>query len=187
MKVETGHYVSVHYRGTLSDGSEFDSSYTRNAPLEFQVGAPQMIVGFNNAIVGLSEGETKTFTLSPAEAYGPHNEKAIQSVPRSSFEPGFVFEQGSLIRGQTPEGPFVAKILEVEDDRVLLDFNHPLAGKELTFEVELLSVDTSPEEVQMANWSPKMKKAELLEVARSQGLSVNTRSTKAQIIEALSA
>jgi len=185
MTVTNGQNVSVHYRGTFADGTEFDNSRVRGQTLDFTLGAGNMIEGFNNAIVGMTVGETKTFTLASDQAYGPRSEEAIQNVPRSSFEPGFEFITGEIIRGQTPDGPFVAKILSVQDDTVTLDFNHPLAGEDLTFEVQLINAET--EQIQMANWSPKMKKAELLEIARSQGLSVNTRSTKAQIIEALSA
>ena len=185
MTAKNGQHISVHYRGTFPDGTEFDNSRTRGTPLQFLLGSPEMISGFNNAIVGMSVGEQKTFNLAPEEAYGFSNENAIQVISRSKFEPGFVFEVGALIRGQTPEGPFVANILEVNDATVKLDFNHPLAGKELIFEVELISIDE--EDIQFAKWNPKMKKAELFEIAKSQGLSVNTRSTKAQIIEALSA
>lgn len=188
MKVTEGQQVSVHYRGTFSDGTEFDNSKSRGQPLSFSLGAGQMIDGFNNAVVGMSVGESKTFTLAASEAYGPHNDSAVQEVSRSSFEPGFDFIVGEIIRGQTPQGPFVARIESLQDDTVTLDFNHPLAGKDLTFEVELVSAEPLEQDTPvMANWSPKMKKAELLEVAKSQGLNVNTRSTKAQIIEALSA
>mgnify|MGYP003113636324 CR=1 FL=1 len=185
MTAKSGQHIEVHYRGTFPDGTEFDNSRTRGAPLQFLLGSPEMISGFNDAIIGMSVGEQKTFTLEPEQAYGFTNEQAIQVIPRSKFEPGFVFEVDALIRGQTPDGPFVAKIIEVQDDVVTLDFNHPLAGKTITFEVELLSIEG--EQIQLANWTPKMKKAELLEIAKSQGLNVNTRSTKAQIIEALSA
>tara|TARA_Y100000593_G_scaffold93704_1_gene189605 strand:- start:6 stop:563 length:558 start_codon:yes stop_codon:yes gene_type:complete len=185
MKVTNGHDVRVHYRGTFADGTEFDNSRVRGQTLDFTIGAGSMIQGFNDAIVDMTVGETKTFTLESTAAYGPRNEAAVQNVPRNAFEPDFEFIEGEIIRGQTPEGPFVAKILSIGDESIELDFNHPLAGKDLTFEVELMDATTG--DVQMANWSPKMKKAELLEVARSQGLKVNTRSTKAQIIEALSA
>jgi len=185
MTAKNGQHIQVHYRGTFPDGTEFDNSRTRGTPLQFLLGSPEMISGFNNAIVGMSVGEQKTFTLEPEQAYGFSNENAIQVISRSKFEPGFVFELDALIRGQTPEGPFVAKIVNIEDDTVTLDFNHPLAGKTINFEIELLNIEE--DEIQMANWSPKMKKAELLEIAKSQGLSVNTRSTKAQIIQALSA
>ena len=90
------------------------------------------------------------------------------------------------VQGAGANGTFRATIHEVHDDHVILNFNHPLAGKDLTFEIEVVSIEGS-EQPQMANWSTKMKKAELFEIAKSQGLSVNTRSTKAQIIEALSA
>tara|TARA_Y100001937_G_scaffold20882_1_gene29347 strand:- start:5609 stop:6157 length:549 start_codon:yes stop_codon:yes gene_type:complete len=182
MTVTNGQKVCVHYRGTFEDGTEFDNSRIRKQPLEFTVGGDQMIAGFNNAIVGMDVGETKTFTLSSEEAYGPRNEEAIQQVPRNAFDPNFDFIVDEIIRGQTPDGPFVAKILSVRDDTVTLDFNHPLAGRDLTFEVEVVSTEPL-----MASWTPKMKKAELLEIAKSQGLNVNTRSTKAQIIQALSA
>lgn len=185
MTAKSGQHIEVHYRGTFPDGTEFDNSRARGTPLQFLLGSPEMISGFNDAIIGMSVGEQKTFTLEPEQAYGFTNDQAIQVIPRSKFEPGFVFEVDALIRGQTPDGPFVAKIIEVQDDVVTLDFNHPLAGKTITFEVELLSIEG--EQIQLANWTPKMKKAELLEIAKSQGLNVNTRSTKAQIIEALSA
>ena len=182
MTVTNGQKVSVHYKGTFEDGTEFDNSRVRNQTLEFTVGAGEMINGFNDAIFGMTVGETKTFTLESNEAYGPRNEEAVQEVPRNAFDPEFEFITNEIIRGQTPDGPFVAKILSVRDESVTLDFNHPLAGRDLTFEVELVSAEPI-----MANWTPKMKKAELLEIAKSQGLNVNTRSTKAQIIEALSA
>ena len=185
MIVENGQNVSVHYRGTFEDGEEFDNSRVRGVTLDFTVGSGEMISGFNEQILGMTTGETKTFKLMAQDAYGPKNASAIQEIPRSSFETGFEFVVGEIIRGQTPQGPFVAKILSVDDASVTLDFNHPLAGRNLTFEVELVSINQ--EEIQMANWTPKMKKAELLEIAKSQGLKVNTRSTKAQIIQALSA
>ena len=185
MKVTNGHKVSVHYRGILSDGTEFDNSRLRGQPLSFTLGDGNMISGFNDNVLGMSIGDTKTFTLDSKSAYGSRDEQAVQNIPRSAFEPDFEFIVDEIIRGQTPDGPFVAKILSLQDDSVTLDFNHPLAGQDLTFEVELMTVENSS--VQMANWSPTMKKAELLEVAKSQGLKVNTRSTKAQIIEALSA
>ncbi len=182
MKVTNGQTISVHYKGTFEDGTEFDNSRARGETLDFVVGAGHIIQGFNNAILGMTVGESRTFTLAANDAYGPLNEEAIQNVPRNNFEPGFEFVVGEIIRGQTPQGPFVARIESLQDDTVTLNFNHPLAGRDLTFEVEVVNIQT-----QMANWTPKMKKAELLEIAKSQGLSVNTRSTKAQIIEALSA
>jgi len=176
----------VHYRGTFENGDEFDNSRLRGKTLDFEVGSPNLIKGFNEAVVGMTAGETKTFTLTPEQGYGEVNGEAFQNVPKVQFDENFVFTVGAAVMGQGPRGPFRATIHEIHDSYVVLDFNHPLAGKNITFEIELVSVD-SPQQVQMANWNTKMKKAELFEIAKSQGLSVNTRSTKAQIIEALSA
>ena len=143
MKVATGDEVTVHYRGTLTDGTEFDNSHVRGAPLEFTIGSGQMIVGFNDAVIGMTEGETKTFTISPEMAYGQRIEEAIQAVPRKTFSDDFEFEVGGMIQGNGPRGPFVAKIKEFDDESVTLDLNHPLAGEELNFEIELLSHQAS--------------------------------------------
>ena len=178
MKVTTGQNVNVHYKGTLSDGTEFDNSKSRGQTLSFEVGSGQMIKGFNDAIVGMTVGETKSVTLTPDMAYGFRNEQAVQPVPKTAFPAGFDFTIGNTVQGNGPMGPFLAKILDATDDAVVLDMNHPLAGESLNFEIELVSVDGG-------TWTPKMKKAELLEFARARGLDVNTRTTKAQLIAAL--
>ena len=139
MKVATGDSVKVHYRGTLPDGTEFDNSHARGEPLEFTIGSGQMIVGFNDAIIGMEEGETKSFSLTPELAYGHRIEEAVQAVPRSAFGEDFQFEIGGMVQGNGPQGPFIAKIQELSDDTVTLDLNHPLAGENLNFEVEVVS------------------------------------------------
>jgi len=139
MKVATGDNVKVHYRGTLTDGTEFDNSHTRGEPLEFTIGSGQMIVGFNDAIIGMEEGETKTFSLTPEMAYGHRIDEAVQSVPRTAFGDDFEFEIGGMVQGNGPRGAFVAKIHELDETTVTLDLNHPLAGQELNFEVEVVS------------------------------------------------
>ena len=136
MKVENGHNVQVHYKGTLSNGTEFDSSYLRNQTLDFEVGGGKMLKGFNNALLGMSEGQTKTFTLSVHEAYGARIPAAIQNVPKGAFGENFEFKIGHTVQGQGPHGPFVAKIMGLEGEEVVLDLNHPLAGEDLTFEIE---------------------------------------------------
>mgnify|MGYP001172132066 FL=1 len=141
MKVENGHNIKVHYVGTLADGTEFDNSRTRGKTLDFQVGSPGLITGFSNAVVGMTTGETKTITLGPDDAYGQVNPDAFQNVPKTQFEDDFVFEVGGAVMGQGPQGPFRATIHEVEEESVVLDFNHPLAGKDLTFEVEVVEVE----------------------------------------------
>ena len=184
MKVENGFNVKVHYKGTFTDGTEFDNSRTRGKTLDFEVGTPNLIQGFNTAVLGLTEGESRTVTLAPDEAYGDINPDAFQNVPKVQFGSDFVFEVGAAVMGQGPQGPFRATIHEVRDSDVILDFNHPLAGKNLTFEVEVVSAEPPD---QSNSWNAKMKKAQLFEIAKLQGLSVNSKSTKAQIIEALSA
>lgn len=145
MKVENGNNVSVHYRGTLGDGTEFDNSRTRGETLEFCVGSGQMIKGFNDAVVGMATGETKSVTLVPADAYGDRNPAALQAVPRTAFGDDFEFEVGEMIQGNGPRGPFVARIHELQETDVVLDLNHPLAGEELNFEIEVVSVATDTE------------------------------------------
>tara|TARA_B100000131_G_scaffold52353_1_gene47065 strand:+ start:21542 stop:22207 length:666 start_codon:yes stop_codon:yes gene_type:complete len=202
MKVQMGHHVSVHYTGTLQDGTEFDNSRLRGVPLQFQMGVTDMIPGFVDAILGMSIGQTKQVTLQPADAYGHRDPDARQAVPRGAFPPDFEFEVGGTVQGNGPQGKFLASIEDFDDDEVVLDLNHPLAGEHLTFDIELVAMDVEeiteepevidqdpyPEqEIVMSDWNASMRKAELLQVAKSRGLPVNTRSTKAQIIEALSA
>jgi peptidylprolyl isomerase len=184
MKVENGHKVHVHYKGTLSDGTEFDNSRVRGEALAFQVGTGRMIPGFNTAVLGMTAGQTKTVLINPDEAYGPRDPAALQKVPREAFDPDFDFTLGGTIQGNGPRGPFLAKIHALEESHVVLDLNHPLAGEELNFEIELVSVEVDSPAVSLG-WNRAMKKPQLLELAKAHGLSVNTRSTKAQIIEAL--
>ena len=140
-KVENGSNVKVHYKGTLTDGKQFDSSYDRGETLPFQVGAGQMIKGFDAAVVGMEVGETKIVTIPSAEAYGERNEDALQEVPRTVFPPDFEFRLNETVQGADQNGnPLIAKILEVKDETVKLDLNHPLAGEELTFEIELVEI-----------------------------------------------
>ena len=138
--VENGNTVSVHYTGTLNDGTQFDSSRERE-PLSFLVGDGQVIPGFDSAVLGMQEGETKTITILAENAYGPKNDQAVQVVERSRFPNGFEGNVGESVTGQTGEGQaFRATIVSVEENTVTLDFNHPLAGQDLTFEVELVSI-----------------------------------------------
>tara|TARA_Y100000114_G_scaffold150454_1_gene165984 strand:+ start:493 stop:924 length:432 start_codon:yes stop_codon:yes gene_type:complete len=141
-KVEAGNNVSVHYVGTFTDGEKFDSSRDRGETLSFEVGSGQMIAGFDAAVVGMSVGETKTVTIEPKDAYGERNENAIQEVPRSNFPEGFNLIEGATVSGRDQDNrPMIAKIISFNDENVNLDFNHPLAGKQLNFEVELVSID----------------------------------------------
>ena len=185
MKVTTGHNISVHYKGTLADGTEFDNSRVRGAPLTFEVGDRRMIKGFSNAVIGMTVGETKSVTLDVEDAYGPRVENAFNPVPREAFGDDFEFIVGGTVQGNGPQGSFLAKIVEVNDDTVVLDMNHPLAGEALNFEIEVLSLDETTDATG-GTWNPKMKKAELFEFAKNQGYDVNTKTTKKQLIAVLS-
>lgn len=141
-EVQAGNNVSVHYTGTLEDGSVFDSSKPRNTTLDFTVSSGQMIPGFDNAVLGMTVGETKVVTLEPADAYGNVNPEAFQTTPRSVFPEGLELKLNEVVRGRDEAGQVItARVHELEDDSVVLDFNHPLAGKNLTFEIELISIN----------------------------------------------
>jgi len=142
MKVQNGHNVKVHYKGTLPDGTVFDNSYVRGAPLDFEVGSRKLIRGFSDALLGMSKGQTKNVTIPVEMAYGPVNPDAVQPVPRNAFAEEFEFEIGGTVQGNGPGGKFLARIHDIieEEQTIVLDMNHPLAGKELNFEIELLEV-----------------------------------------------
>jgi len=141
MKVKNGDSVKVHYIGTLNDGNEFDNSYKRGSTLDFQVGGGQMIKGFDEALVEMEVGEKKTINLKPDSAYGPRREEAIMSVGKGNFPPDFDPKEGEMVQGRTENGqPVNALIIEVQENDIILDMNHPLAGEELNFEIELVEI-----------------------------------------------
>ena len=109
--------------------------------MKVQVGSGQLIAGFDTALLGMTVGEVRNIHLEPEEAYGPYRDDAVQEAPKALFPPGFVFTEGEVVKGSTPTGqPVVAKIVEEKDSTVILDLNHPMAGKSLNFEIELISV-----------------------------------------------
>lgn len=135
-----GNTVRIHYTGTLEDGSVFDSSEGRD-PLEFTVGSGQIIPGLDRAIDGMAAGEQKTVTIPATEAYGEYQADAKQSVPREQIPADIPLDPGTMLNMQTPDGRQVpVQVAEVTEEAVTLDANHPLAGKDLTFAVELVSV-----------------------------------------------
>lgn len=151
MAPKPGDTVRVHYRGTLSDGEQFDCSEGRE-PLEFVVDSGQVIPGFDDAVRDMEPGQSKTITIPAAEAYGEHQEEGLQKFPISAFpskpEIGWAVELGG------PNGERIpATVSEVTDEEVTLDFNHPLAGQDLTFEIDLVEVipaDEGEDESRMA-------------------------------------
>jgi peptidylprolyl isomerase len=141
MKVKQGDSVKVHYVGTLNDGNEFDNSYKRGSTLDFKVGEGQMIKGFDNAVAEMNVGDKKTINIKPEEAYGERKEEAIMAVAKDNFPPDFIAKEGEMVQGRTESGqPINALIIEVQDNDIILDMNHPLAGEELNFEIELVEI-----------------------------------------------
>jgi peptidylprolyl isomerase len=140
MAPNAGDTVLVHYRGTLEDGSEFDSSEGRD-PLRFTVGSGEVIQGFEEAVAGLGVGQSTTVTLSPEDSYGPRYDDAVQTVEADNFAEGQEPFVGGMVSIVAPDGTtLAAEITSVEGNEVVLDFNHPLAGKALTFELTLVEV-----------------------------------------------
>jgi len=140
MQVKTGDVVRVHYTGTLLDGSQFDSSVGRN-PLEFTVGAGQMIAGFDAGVLGMFVGEKKTLQIDPDHGYGQSNPEAIIEFPRTNVPEGMELEIGMQLNLQNEYGqPVPVVIIDIKDDVVVMDANHSLAGKDLIFEVELVEI-----------------------------------------------
>lgn len=137
MKPQTGDTVRVHYTGTLSDGSEFDTSQGRD-PIEFTIGEGTVIPGFESAVADLEVGESTKVTIPAAEAYGEHNDDAVQQVPLDAFGDAGKPQCGWIVQLEDPQGGRVnAMIVEVDDEKAILDFNHPLAGQDLTFDLKL--------------------------------------------------
>jgi len=143
-KVESGHYVSVHYKGTLEDGEVFDSSEDRH-PLEVQMGGGQVIAGFEKALMGMALNEKKAITLDPEQAYGNRDESLTHSFERSEIPAEMNVEVGQTVALSSPEGQQVpAQIIEADDQKVVVDLNHPLAGQTLTFDIEIVGISDSP-------------------------------------------
>ena len=138
---QMGSKVRVHYTGRLDDGEVFDSS-DGGTPLAFTIGGGQVIPGFETGVVGMSEGDTKTVRIPCADAYGEHREDGVMQVPRGEFPPDMPLEVGTSVQGQQQSGQVVNfTIIAVSDEAVTLDANHPLAGKDLTFDLTLVSVE----------------------------------------------
>jgi peptidylprolyl isomerase len=140
MEAKTGDVVRVHYTGRLLDGTTFDSSEGRD-PLEFTVGAGQMIKGFDAGVQGMRVGDKKTIQIVPEEAYGHRDEEAIIEFPRENVPSDMQLEPGMQLTLRNQYGqPVPVIVLEVKEEVVVMDANHMLAGQELVFEVELVEI-----------------------------------------------
>lgn len=139
-QVKEGDVVKVHYTGKLVNGEQFDSSVGRE-PLEFTVGAGQMIKGFDNAMPGMNLGEKKTINIAPEDAYGPRSEEAIIEFPKENVPADMVLEPGMPLTLANQAGqPVPVIVVEVKEDIIILDANHFLAGQELIFDIELVEI-----------------------------------------------
>jgi peptidylprolyl isomerase len=144
LKAVNGKYVSVNYKGTLENGDIFDTT-DGSEPMELQMGSGQVIKGFEDAILGMSLNDKKTFTLDPEDAYGHRIEDYVQTFPRKEMPPDMKVEQGDFIGIQTPDGRQIpAQVTLIDDEKMVLDLNHPLAGMALTFEIEVVGISDTP-------------------------------------------
>jgi len=148
-KAATGDTVKVHYTGTLDDGTVFDSSVGGD-PLEVVLGTPGLIKGFSDALIGMKVGDIKNISIPPEEAYGPHRPEMIMIAPRSELPEGINVEIGQQLQFDRPDGMgiAIATITDLTDSTVTIDGNHPLAGKTLNFEIEMVEISegTAPTE-----------------------------------------
>ncbi len=142
-QAKKGDTARVHYTGRLANGEVFDSS-KGDEPLEFEVGAGEVIAGFDKGVQGMSVGDKKTIEIEADDAYGQRNEALVQSVPRAELNLGTEPQVGMNLVLQLPDGNQIpVSITEVTQDSVTLDANHPLAGQKLTFDVELIGTEQS--------------------------------------------
>ena len=140
MQAKKGDVVRVHYTGKLTDGSQFDSSIGR-APLEFTLGAGQMIAGFDAGVLGMAIGEKKNINIDPGNGYGHKNPEAIIDFPKSNIPEGMSIEIGMKLNLQNEYGqPVPVEVIEIKEESIVMDANHFLAGKDLIFDVELVEI-----------------------------------------------
>lgn len=145
MKAEEGKKVKVHYKGTLDDGTQFDTTEGKE-PLEFVMGENKIIPGFEESVKDMEEGEEKDFKLRPDQAYGERNEQMVQEVPKSQLPEGMEIQEGMMLMLKGPDGQQIpAKVVEDKGENFTLDINHPLAGQNLNFNVKLEKVEEAEE------------------------------------------
>ena len=136
-QAQTGDKVAVHYKGTRSDGAVFDSSLERD-PIQFTIGGGEVIAGFDDALVDMAVGDTKTVIIAPEEAYGPRNPELVHVVERNQLPAELDLKVGAQLQATDPNGNELRlEVAEMAGDNVTLDANHPLAGESLTFEITL--------------------------------------------------
>lgn len=138
-KIQLGDTVTVNYTGRLEDGSIFDSSLNEGRePLKSTLGQGQLIQGFEKGLINMIVGETKTIEIEPENAYGEYNPDMTTIVGRNQVPE--TIQVGETLQGNTPNGPIIVTVLEITEDSVILDANHPLAGKKLIFDLEVVDI-----------------------------------------------
>ncbi len=138
-RAKAGDRVTVHYTGTLADGTEFDSSHGSD-PFTFTLGEDPVVPGLQAALIGMAVGEKKHVEVTPEYGYGPRNEALVSDVDRTDLPPGTHLAEGQIIRLRGEDRAIVVTVSNVRPDKVTLDANHPLAGKDLVFDVELVAI-----------------------------------------------
>lgn len=138
--VKVGDTVNVHYKGTLNDGTLFDSSEGRE-PLQFEAGSGMVIPGFDNAVIGMKIGDSKTVNIPSAEAYGERRDEMVVKVPRKEIPESIPLQVGGMLTMHNGQQEIPVIIAEVTDEEVTVDANHTLAGQDLTFEISLVSIE----------------------------------------------
>ncbi len=144
--IKTGNKVTLDYEGKLETGEIFDSSKhgDHSHPLTFTVGEKQVIPGFETAVIGMKIGDEKEFSIEPENAYGMPDDKLKQEIPKNALPPapeGYELKAGMTLGMRTPQGDIPVMISEVKEDSIVLDMNHPLAGKKLIFKIKIIKVE----------------------------------------------
>jgi peptidylprolyl isomerase len=143
-QAKQGDTVKIHYTGKLEDGKVFDTSVDRD-PLQFTIGGHQVIEGFEKGVMGMSLNESKTITIPPDEAYGPHREEMVLNIPREQFPPDIEPKIGQQLQlsqanGQEHGRTMIAIVTQISESNVKIDANHPLAGETLIFDIQLIEI-----------------------------------------------
>lgn len=138
MTIKNGDRIRIHYTGSLKDGDKFDSSRDRGEPLEFTAGSGELIPGVSEAVIGMAVGDTKTVEVPPERGYGEAQEGMVVRVPRANLPEGA--EIGVMLQLETPDGAVQVVLTAFEGDEAVLDGNHPLAGKDMVFDIEIVEI-----------------------------------------------
>lgn len=140
-QAQQGDMVRVHYHGTLEDGTVFSSTYEEKEPFEFTIGKGGVLPKFELAVIGMNAGDTKTISVPPEEAYGHHKKEFVYVMDRAQAPVHLSLEVGKRLQVRSNQGTTaIATITAITDDSVILDANDPLAGKTLTFKIELIEI-----------------------------------------------